>query len=155
MNRLDGRGVSDLVAVLISTFIIFGFSMFYMLWSAHETELQTWGIVDAVRASEHRQNQLLSYVYHGENAVTNTLRVYMFNYGSESAEIDRLYLHAIGTQPAIRSYYLHNAITGEVLENVVPPKTLVRFTFPDVVPDNYWFTLVTKWKAVYSWRLGT
>jgi hypothetical protein len=139
----------------MTTFIVFGFSMFYMMWSTREVELQTWGIVDAVRAGEHRQNQLLSYVYHGENAVTNTLRVYMFNYGSESAEIDRLYLHAIGTQPATRSYYLHNAITGEVLENVVPPKTLVRFTFPDIAPDNYWFTLVTEWKAVYSWRLGT
>ena len=155
MHRLDKRGISDLVAVLVATLIVFGFSTLYMISSVRGTELQTWGIVDAVRAGEHRQNQLLSYVYHGENAVTNTLLVYMFNYGSESAEIDRLYLHAIGTQPATRSYYLHNAITGEVLENVVPPKTLVRFTFPDVVTDNYWFTLVTKWKAVYSWRLGT
>jgi len=152
---VDRRGVSDLIAVLVTTFIVFGFSTFYMISSVRGTELQTWGIVDAVRAGERRQNQLLSYVYHGENAVTNTLRVYVFNYGSESAEIDRLYLHAIGTQPATRSYYLHNAITGEVLENAVPPKTLVRFTFPDVAPDNYWFTLVTRWRAVYSWRLGT
>ena len=62
MHRLDKRGISDLVAVLVATLIVFGFSTLYMISSVRGTELQTWGIVAAMRLSEIRVEREISIV---------------------------------------------------------------------------------------------
>lgn len=125
--------------------------MMFMLMATSRAEVETWGIVDAVRAAEHRQAQLLSLVYYGGNA--NTLRVYVFNYGSEDAEIDRVWLHPVGSPGVERAYELHDAISGASLGGTIPPKVLACFTFPDTPPDNYYFTFVTRWRAAYYYLL--
>jgi len=85
----DKRGVSEIVAVLLATMIVFGFSAFFLATQAGQMKAQEIGITEMANLAERRQGQLLSLADYGENQ--GTFYVYLYNFGSENVVLDRAY----------------------------------------------------------------
>lgn len=149
VNTLGRRGVSEIISVLLITGMIAGLSSFFLVYGAQRAERETWGILDLVRANERRMNQLLSLVYYAENRTTDRFNVYLFNYGTEDTIIEHIYIDETLVDPI----EFRDAVTGEPTENSVPPHALVRVVLDSPAEDTFHVTLVTKWRAVYSWLL--
>lgn len=145
---LDSRGVSEILGAIVVFGIMLTSSVAYLSIELGRAKGEVAGITDMVRAAEHRQAQLLSLVYYAENRDLGLLRVYVFNYGTESAVIERFFLDGEEVSPLST----RDAFTG-IPCDAVEPKSMVELTFSLPVENTFDFTLVTKWRAVYSLRL--
>jgi len=146
---LDDRGVSEILGAILVFAVVFASSVAYLSVEMRRAKGEVAGITDLVRAAEHRQAQLLSLVYYSENRETGLLRVYIFNYGTENAEVYQMY---IGTE-RVEALAVRDSFTGAPLDSL-PPRTLAEISLQAPTENIFDFTLVTRWKAVYSWRLS-
>jgi flagellin-like protein len=85
----DKRGVSEIVAVLLATMIVFGFSAFFLAAQAGQMKAQEIGITEMANLAERRQGQLLSLADYGENQ--GTFYVYLYNFGAENVVLESAY----------------------------------------------------------------
>lgn len=148
---MDARGVSEVLSVLIVTSLISAFGFAYLAVYQARGTAGVMGIVDIIRAQEHRQNELLSLVFSGENHLTRTLRAYLYNYGTWDVVTDRFYLD----QQEVDPYQFNDITTGEpVGDGVIRSHHLVELVFRNrpLEGDNY-LTVVTKWGGAFSWRV--
>ena len=143
----DCRGVSEMVGATLVLLMVFGASMAYVSVEMLRVRGHVSGVTELIRDAGHRQAQLLSLIYYTENRVTGVLRIYMFNYGTENAEIDRMLIGTGEVKPSI-----HDSFTDAALESL-PPRTLAEISLPLPAERTFDFTLITRVRAVYSYRL--
>jgi len=150
--RRDQRGVSEALSAIMILVIIGAAAFGYYEITRGTTESQQAGLIDMLAASEHRSAQLLTLVYQAENRAAGTLKAYVYNYGTEDAELVRTFIDNAATQPR----HIRDGLSGDAItDSIVEPKQLVEMTFDLPQGEVNYLTLETRWGAWYVWRLGT
>lgn len=143
---MDGRGISEVLAVLMLSGLFLGAGVAYLSMVQRGQKGETVGLLEMMRLSQHRVNQLLTCVYSARSP--GLLSVYLYNYGTENAGLAGFYY---GTQ-SVRPYSFRDAETGSLLgESVVPPKRLVRVDLPPPPSGENHLTVVTEVRTVFTW----
>jgi hypothetical protein len=143
---LERTGVSEVLAVLMLSGLFLGAGVAYLSMVQRGQKGQTVGLLEAMRLSQHRVNQLLTCVYSSRSP--GLLSIYLYNYGTENAGLAGFYYGA----QSVRPYSFRDAETGSLLgESVVPPKRLVRVDLPPPPSGENHLTVVTEVRTVFTW----
>lgn len=146
-THLNERGIASAIGfLLVLMAVIAGGSILFASWG-RTTQTRATGLIDAMRDAEERQNQLLSFVYSDNNA--GNLNVYLFNYGSVEAVVDRVW--ADGNEVAPSNWSIRE-IGGTELDNRLPPREIVKLIIRNGSGTDNLVTL-TESNALYSWRV--
>jgi len=143
------RGASEMLGAILVAVITIVMAVAYAGYGLTQAQTQTASISDVLRASARAQRQLLSLSYYYRSG-TN-LYAYIYNMGSEPSTLKTVF---VGSKNVTDAMQLVDAITGASIGYVIPPKTLVKLSVPDIPTGQLDILVITKEGGVFVWRLN-
>jgi len=149
----EQRGVAEIIGFLIVTTALFGAVTYVLAAKGQQAGQQAQGLIDIMREAEARQGELISYAY-AENNQEN-VKVYLFNYGTENVGENARFFTQGRENQALKhddNHIYKDAATG-ALYNSIPPNRLVEIILPKPPENEFYLTVLTKHRGVFSWRV--
>lgn len=145
------RGIAEIISFMLVFSALFGFTAYVLVVQGRQAGMRASGLIDVMRDAQKRQNQLLSLTYSTYNGTT--LEVYLFNYGSQGAEVTNVWVD--GAEENFEFFYPPEVGNGPLPteDNLLPSHKLILIKVHDVSPP-YSFVLLTESNSLYSWVVG-
>ena len=142
------RGVASIIAFLICVSALFGFTTYVLSVQGRRAGYQARGLIDVMRDSQKRLNQLPCLVYSYVDAKEDDLHAYLYNYGTEGVWVENVWMNGHLVSPADVGW-----------SNPLRPGELKLLTVSNVSSyasgeGSSTLVVLTRSNTLYSWEVG-